>query len=75
MRSHSVCVTLSPTHTRTHAHTLADGSINCRAISRDYGLVNKFMDPIRATHADGGMHLVCVYVSAYVCDCADGGYS
>mmetsp|Transcript_91856 Transcript_91856/g.148291 ORF Transcript_91856/g.148291 Transcript_91856/m.148291 type:complete len:701 (-) Transcript_91856:59-2161(-) len=34
-----------------------DGSINCRAISRDYGLVNKFMDPIRATHADGGMHL------------------
>jgi hypothetical protein len=36
---------------------LADGSINCQAIARDYGLVDKFMDPLKGTHADGGMHL------------------
>jgi Ca2+-binding EF-hand superfamily protein len=34
-----------------------DGSINCRAISRDYGLVDRFVDPLKDTHADGGLHL------------------
>ena len=34
-----------------------DHSINCRAIDRDYGLVDKLISPLKATHADGGMYL------------------